>query len=136
MLGSLIGGFLQSLGLGEAIGEWQRRKTLRAEMRAEIEVAKAKAEIARWEALARAEADWDTEALRQSQFSWKDEWFVVLLSAPFIASFVPGLQDHVLLGWDYVARAPGWYQWSFLGAVIAAFGLRWMVRVWKPVMPT
>ena len=132
MIASLLAGFVQSLGLGEVVGEWQKRKTLRLEMKTQIELVRAKAEIARWESLAKAETDWDTEALRQAQFSWKDEWFVVLLSAPFVASFLPGIQNYVLFGWDYIAQAPGWYQWSFIGAVTASFGLRWMVRLWLP----
>lgn len=117
---------------GQLIGAWAKRRAARAEARVRIDAAKAEAEIKRWEALAAAEADWDTEALRQSQFSWKDEWFVALLSAPFVGSFIPGLQDRVLKGWEYIALAPAWYQWSFLGAVCAAFGLRWLFRLWMP----
>jgi len=128
MIGKWIAEFVSGLGLGDVIGEWQRRVTLRAENKAAIEMARARAEISRWEALAKAEADWDTEALRQTQYSWKDEWFVVLLSAPFLGSFLPVVQDYVLVGWEYVALAPGWYQWSFIGAVTASFGLRWMSK--------
>ena len=100
--------------------------------RVKIKEAKINAEVARWEAqgeLAKMvqtqEGSWDMEALRQSQYSWKDEWFTILLSLPFIGSFVPQLQGYVLEGFNILNKTPEWYRWSFLGAVCASFGLRW-----------
>ena len=72
-----------------------------------------------------AETNWDIEALRQSQYSWKDEWFTILLSLPFIGAFIPEIQEYVLTGFNYLNQTPDWYRWAFLGAVCASFGLRW-----------
>ena len=130
MIATLLGGVVQ--GIGGWFKERARTKTVQAKAKAKLAQAHMQAKIAYLQRQAKAEGDWDMEALRQAQFSWKDEWFVLLLSAPFIGSFLPGIQDYVLAGWEYIALAPQWYQWSFLGAVTASFGLRWMVRAWLP----
>ena len=44
------------------------------------------------------------------------------------ASFIPGSQDYVLTGWEYVQQAPDWYQYSFMGAVAASLGIRWAFK--------
>lgn len=74
----------------------------------------------------RATTDYDIAALEMSKTSWKDEYLTLLLSAPFIGSFLPTVQDYVATGWTYVAKAPVWYQASFIGVIAASFGLRWL----------
>ena len=74
----------------------------------------------------KATTDYDLAALTASTTSWKDEYLTILLSAPVIGSFVPGIQDYVVRGWDYLAKAPAWFQMSFIGVIAATFGLRWL----------
>lgn len=100
--------------------------------RVRVKEAKINAEVARYEAQGKItelslqqEGNWDLEALRQSQYSWKDEWFTILLSIPFIGAFIPNVQEYVLVGFNYLQQTPDWYRWAFLGAVCASFGLRW-----------
>ena len=102
------------------------------EGRARIKEAKINAKVAKWNAKARLaekqidiEADWDIRALEASKDSWKDELLLVIFSIPFVGSFIPGIQDKVLVGWEYIAKAPLWYQSAYLGMVAASFGLRW-----------
>lgn len=101
--------------------------------KARIREAQANAEIARLEREAKVEADWDVEAMRAARHSWKDEWFTILLSAPFVAVFgavfffpegIPLLQEAFAI----LASLPLWYQASFMGAIAASFGLRWWFR--------
>jgi len=73
-----------------------------------------------------ATTDYDIQALKQSERSWKDEYLTILLSLPVIGSFIPGVQDSVVLGWDYLAKAPAWFQVAFIGVIAATFGLRWL----------
>jgi len=91
-----------------------------------VELARYKAEEARWQSAHESETNWDLEALRASKTSWKDEYLTIVLTAPFIGSFVPEIQDHVKNGWLYINEAPEWYQMSLIGIVAASFGLRWM----------
>jgi len=103
--------------------------------RVRIKEAKINAEIARYNAQAKVaemaqqqEGSWDMEALRQSQYSWKDEWFTIVLSLPFIGAFIPNVQDYILIGFQYLGQTPDWYRIAFLGAVCASFGLRWWFK--------
>ena len=102
------------------------------EGRARIKEAKINAKVAKWNAKAeqakRAQeitADWDLRAMEAAKESWKDELLLLIFSAPFVGSFIPGVQDAVLRGWEYVAKAPLWYQVCYAGMVAASFGLRW-----------
>ncbi|WP_456322098.1 hypothetical protein, partial [Hydrogenimonas sp.] len=74
------------------------------------------------------ESDWDTNAQKQMENSWKDEYLLFLLTLPIVGSFIPQAQEYVVVGWGYIAQAPEWYIFSFLGVVAATFGLRWLIR--------
>ena len=90
----------------------------------EINAAKVEAELAVYKAKATADIDWDKAAMQASATSWKDEWFVILLSVPAIMAFIPGLAPYVGLGFDELAKAPDWYLGAFGIAVAASFGFR------------
>lgn len=92
----------------------------------ELDIKKMEAQAALDIANQKATTDYDIEALKQSQTSWKDEYLTILMSLPFIASFLPVIQDYVVSGWKYLALAPTWYQMSFIGVIAATFGLRWL----------
>ena len=73
---------------------------------------------------ATGEIDWDLEAIKGSQNSWKDEWLVILFSVPLILAFIPGMEDVVSHGFQQLEQMPEWYQYS-LGVIVAAsFGVR------------
>ena len=104
----------------------------RVESTLKVEEAKVEAEIAQYQRAQTTEADYDTAIVNQMAFSWKDEWIVLILSLPFLGSFIPGVQDHVCRGWEYLAKAPSWYYYSFIGAVASSLGLRWMLGRFVP----
>jgi|TARA_R110002124_G_scaffold131438_1_gene293666 hypothetical protein len=90
----------------------------------EVKVAEAKAKATIMEKQATGEIDWDLEAIKGSQNSWKDEWLVILFSIPLILAFVPGAEHIVQSGFAQLETMPEWYQYS-LGVIIAAsFGVR------------
>lgn len=72
--------------------------------------------------------DYDIEALRQQSTSWKDEWLLLVLTLPFVMSWLPQTQEWVSRGWEYIAKAPFWYQFAFCGVIFAVYGLRWYVK--------
>ena len=104
-----------------------KAEVAKTKAKAEAEAASIKAEVAVARATenAKAEGSYDLEAQRQMQHSWKDEYLVLVMSLPFIGSFIPVVQDSVAKGWTYVAQAPQWYQVAFIGIIMATFGLRW-----------
>ena len=75
--------------------------------------------------IATGEIDWDLEAMKATQNSWKDEWLTLLLSGPFILSFCGETgREWASAGFEALGQAPSWYSYS-LGVVIAAsFGVR------------
>ena len=90
------------------------------ELKAAVQQTKLKIEYAK----ATADIDWDAQAMLNSQNSWKDEWFVILLSVPAVMAFVPGLAPFVALGFTALAQSPDWYLGAFGIAVAASFGVR------------
>jgi len=113
----------------DTINTYQNNKAKKQERADRLEDAKVQGEIDRIAKITSGEIDYDVEAQRQMQYSWKDEYLVIVLSMPFICSFIPEVQDYIITGWTYISKAPDWYQWSFMGVIIATFGLRTMAKL-------
>ena len=96
--------------------------------KARIQQAKVDAEITRINNSMNTERDYDLEALRQTQYSYKDEVALLIILAPFVGSFLPWTQEYVAQGWQHLTDyAPDWYTYAFLGAIGASMGIRWAV---------
>ena len=72
--------------------------------------------------------NYDLEVLRNQRYSYKDEIALACVILPFIGNFIPGLQDYVLRGWEYLAKAPEWYSYIFIGAISASLGIRFLTK--------
>ena len=118
MLTALIG------PISQLAGTWLEGKVEKTKAETDAKVAIAKAEATIMEKKATGEIDWDLEAIKGSQNSWKDEWLVILFSVPLILAFIPGMEDVVSHGFQQLEQMPEWYQYS-LGVIVAAsFGVR------------
>ena len=115
--------------VSEPVKSFMETRTIKAENKAKIEEAKVNAQIRGIERPAESEINYDIEALRQQQYSWKDEFALLVITLPFIGSFLPWTQEFVMLGWDYVSRAPEWYSYTFIGAISASLGIRWATKM-------
>jgi hypothetical protein len=95
----------------------------------EIELLKAKleAKISKVRREQTATTDWDLLVLQNKATSWKDEFMLLLISYPIIASFIPYTQETVAKGWEYVSQAPEWYVIIYIGIIASVFGLRWLI---------
>ena len=111
------------------IKSFMETRTIKAENKANIEQAKVNAQIKQIERTAESEINYDIEALRQQQYSWKDEFALLDIPFPFIGSFLPWTQEFVMLGWEYVSKAPEWYSYTFIGAISASLGIRWATKM-------
>lgn len=109
--------------------QYLKNRTLKAEQSHAIEQAKVDAQIKMISKSADTEKDYDLAALNQTQFSWKDEFALLIITLPFIASFVPGLQDYIATGFTYISNTPDWYQMAFMGAIAASLGIRWAFKL-------
>jgi len=92
-------------------------------MDGKVAVQKANAEIKVKQAT--GEIDWDIEAIKATQNSWKDEWITLLFSIPLILAFCGDWgNDIVQRGFIALETMPAWYQYSLGGIVSASIGIR------------
>jgi hypothetical protein len=71
------------------------------------------------------EIDWDIEAIKATQNSWKDEWITLLFSIPLILAFCGDWGNQIVQdGFTALEVMPTWYQVSLGGIVSASIGLR------------
>tara|TARA_B110000259_G_C13650742_1_gene256166 strand:+ start:146 stop:493 length:348 start_codon:yes stop_codon:yes gene_type:complete len=71
------------------------------------------------------ELDWDIEAIRATQNSWKDEWITLLFSIPLILAFCGDWGNQIVqAGFTSLQSMPTWYQYSLGGIVSASIGMR------------
>ena len=77
-----------------------------------------------------SEENWEKVMAEGSQTSWKDEWFVIVLSIPMVGAFIPSLVPYIQQGFIVLDSMPEYYK-GFLGAAIAAsFGIKGLAT-WK-----
>lgn len=70
---------------------------------------------------------WENTA--QQNAGWKDEYWTLLISAPFILTWFPGMQDTIMQGFRSFEAMPDWYQMAVGVAVSAAFGFKKFAEV-------
>ena len=116
---------LFSLGKSLVTG-WFAGKQEKQKVKQRISEAKALARISRIEANTKADNDLDSLTVAEQKNTWKDEFVVLVFLLPFIGSFIPVVQESVLAGWEYVSKAPDWYNYVIYGIVISVLGLRRM----------
>lgn len=105
-------------------GSWLDAKTTKqaAEAKLKLTEAEAKAKILLSEKT--SVADWERIMAENSGSSWKDEFFVIVLSIPMILCFIPGMEGVVKHGFEQLQAAPDWYMYALLTAISASFGIR------------
>ena len=64
------------------------------------------------------------EQVRQTENSWKDEWFAVVLSLPLIGAFIPSMVPYVEQGFTVLSTMPDYYKAFLGGAIAASFGIK------------
>ena len=111
----------------DSVKGWGERRKVEIEAKARIAEVQANAEITRIQKLADAEVNWDFEALKQGERSWKDEWWTVILSIPLVLVFIPGMEDYILAGFKNLELVPEWYRYAVGITISAAFGFRRLV---------
>lgn len=131
LIGALLG------VAGQSLSTYLEGKKEESKAKLEIKKIEAQGKVEQARALVQIEAEYDNYAQIAMKTSWKDEYLVIMLTIPFLISFLTpyisvffGIDLTVQLAqaWQLVGTAPDWYQWSFMGIIIATFGLRWMTK--------
>ena len=82
------------------------------------------------EKMAKGEADYQGKLLEARQSDWKDEFILLLLSAPIVMlawavwSEDPTAMDKMKLFFEYFSDLPFWYQTIFVGVIASVYGLK------------
>jgi len=121
----IIGGLIKTAG--GLFSSWQERKLVKAKGKIDLERAIADGQIKRVQTAIDNNQQIDLIATKGMMHSWKDEWFTILLSIPVIMAFipVPEIQALVATGFQILKDdTPEWYQYCFIGAIVASFGIR------------
>ena len=88
-----------------------------------VQTQKIKAEIQKKQLT--GEIDWDLEAIKATQSSWKDEWVVILMSLPFLMCFISDTtREMAFKGFDAIQQAPNWYTYSSGVVIASSLGIR------------
>ena len=71
------------------------------------------------------EIDWDIEAIKATQSSWKDEWLTILFSVPLILAFCGEWGRQIVTdGFSALDAMPEYYRYTLGIIVSASFGTR------------
>ena len=85
-------------------------------------------------AVIKGDQDIDKSSVDDMRFSWKDEWMVIVITAPFVILFYGSLTKDAEIvasvkeAFEVMGTLPEWYQYSFYGVVIATLGLRGLFK--------
>ena len=88
------------------------------------------AEMKHMERMASGELEYKRAVIQNNQQGWKDEFVLILVSAPVmlliwsIFSDDPNIMEKVDMFFDKFNNMPFWYQALFIGVVSAIYGLK------------
>ena len=113
-------------GAAEQIGEYfQERQRLKNSIKLKELEGKAALTEAKYRALAEREkhiASWEMAQIANSGF--KDEVVLAVLLIPYVGAFIPGVQEHILVGFQYLEQMPYWAVGLTVAIFLAIYGIR------------
>jgi hypothetical protein len=112
-------------------GSWLQGKADKNAANAEVKLTEAKAKAQILMSKETSGADWERIMAEGAKSSWKDEWFVIILSIPLVLCWVPGAEGWVDRGFEQLNKAPDWYFYSLGLAISASFGVRGATALFK-----
>ena len=76
-----------------------------------------------------ADAAWEQEFARQASSSWKDEFELIVISAPLMLCFLQNSwidgPKIVKAGFDAISSTPHWFQFLVVSIYLANYGIRY-----------
>ena len=119
-------GVLQALigPIASLAGTWFENKVEKTKAEGQAKIAEARARATVAEKVAAGEVAWEGKMADATVDSWKDEFALVVLLAPAILVFIPGMKEYVKEGFDILATLPEWYQYLLYIAISASFGIK------------
>lgn len=87
-----------------------------------VQKEKAKSEIMK--TAAQHDSKWELIMAESTKGSWKDEIITIVVLAPCVLTFIPGMEDVVRQGFDRLNELPDWYQNILYVTILAGLGLK------------
>jgi hypothetical protein len=113
-------------GAAEQIGEYfDNRQKLKQQLT--LTKLEGKIEIAKATAQAKIQQQQNIHTWEMAQIAnsgYKDEIVLAVILYPYIGSFIPGVQDSVLVGFQYLAQMPYWAVGLTVTIFLAIYGIR------------
>lgn len=81
---------------------------------------------------AQKDGEWEVEAVKNA--GWKDDAMFVIVMAPLVLCFIPGMVQYVQGGFMALEAAiPEWWRWMVLATVGVSYGLKPFTKLknWK-----
>ena len=106
--------------------------------RKETQMLMADAQATHASRMARGELEYKQAVMTNNQQGWKDEFVLILVSAPVVLliwsifSDDPEIMSKVEMFFEYFNNMPFWYQALFIGVVSAIYGLKGADIMKKP----
>jgi len=110
--GSVIG------AVADIAGGYLKGKQEKSKAKQKLEVAKIEAQTTK----ALQDGEWETEAIKATDNSLKDEFALCVLLAPAIAVY--WIPERVQEGFDVLATLPEWYTYLLFIAISSSFGIK------------
>jgi len=73
--------------------------------------------------VAAAKHEANLERIRAQKGDWKDEFVLIVVSAPILCAFVPPLQDDAFRAFEYMDKLPEWYMGLWVIICASVFGV-------------
>lgn len=73
-------------------------------------------------------AEWEKIQAENSNFSWKDEFWTLILSIPLVLCFIPECVPFIVKGFAALEAMPTFYQYWLGVAILTSFGLKFTKR--------
>ena len=118
-------GFLGSGPAEQIAGYFKQKAALKQQLKLATLEGKISFQKAKYEAKAKQQANvhtWEMASLANS--GYKDEIVLGVLLYPYIGSFIPGIQDSVLVGFGYLEKMPYWAVGLTVTIMLAVYGIR------------
>jgi hypothetical protein len=92
--------------------------------KAKLAQARVDGQVAVMTQAAKSTADWVSLMARGTIKSWKDEYVLILLSAPYILAFIPGGAQYAHAGFLELDLMPDWYTYTLVTIFLASYGIK------------
>ena len=100
-------------------------------LKSEQKLTKIKAETELLNKQISGEVEWDIQAIKQAESSWKDEYLTILFSIPLLLCFLPFTVEYVERGFAALSQTPDWYKYTLGVIVSASFGIKGASKFFK-----